>query len=479
MRVGSGKLAALDSLATPDALLVESVMSGPPPVCAGELSIRHASQLMTDHRALVVRGQVGWGVATDSDIRQRVVAAGLSPDRPIRDVMTFPARVVDPESSAQQVLLEMLETGIHHFPVVRKGLVVGMVSDLDVLSLERRAPFTLRDRLERARTAEDLVEAGREIPQVAADLWRAGLDGPHIGEWLSVLTDRLTGRLIDVGIERHGPPPLEWAWLALGSLGRREQALTADQDHALVYAEGGEAHDEYFQALADEVVTSLAAAGFPRCESRVMATETDWRMSLPAWLDRLDRWIASPDRPNVFLTGIVFDYRQIAGPLDVVSRIDPVIVKAGTDSRFVRRMNALALAHKSPLGFGGRLKAVETSGRLRLLDFKKYGLLPVTELARALAVGSGLSLRSTMDRLRRVAEDPEWSDAGASLAQVFRFMQHVRFRHQVSQQEAGLPPDDLVPTRTLDRLTRIQLRDAFSILRLVQNEVAFRWGITR
>lgn len=195
---------------------------------------------MADHRAILVRTPGGFGLVTDSDLRRRVLTAGLSSDRPIVEVMTVPVRFVDPERLADDVVFEMLESGIHHLPVVRGESVVGMVSDLELLDTQRRTPFDVRDRIDSARTHDDLVEAGQNLPS-AVDLWNAGVDAEHIGRWLSALTDRLTARLLDAGVERLGPAPVTWAWLALGSLGRREQALTADQDHALIYANGGEA----------------------------------------------------------------------------------------------------------------------------------------------------------------------------------------------------------------------------------------------
>lgn len=393
--------------------------------------------------------------------------------------MTFPVRVVDPEKLAEDVVLEMLEAGIHHLPVVQGEAVIGMVSDLDLLDIRRRTPFALRDRIDAARTRDDLAEVGQSFPRVAVDVWKAGVDGEHIGQWLGVLTDRLTVRLLDAGIERLGPAPVRWAWLALGSLGRREQALTADQDHALIYANGGEVHDAYFGALADEVVTGLVAAGFPKCESAVMGTEGEWRMSLGTWISRLDQWMVEPDRLYSFLSGIVFDYRRIGGTLSVVPNLDSMTRQAARNSRFIKRLGALAVAHQSPLGLLGRLKTTKASGGHRTLDIKESGLFPVTEMARTLALSRGIAVPSTLGRLRRVSEDPEWSDASTSLAQVFKTVQQVRFQHQVQQLDAGFPADDLVLVDKLDRLTRLHLRDAFRVLRSALDQLSYQLDLVR
>ena len=311
---------------------------------------------MSDHRAVLVRTPSGYGIVTDSDLRRRVLSAGLSLDRPIAEVMTFPVHVVDREMLEDDVVLEMLEFGVHQLPVVEGEAVIGMVSDLDLLGAKRRSPFDLRSRIDCAGSSADLAEIGQSLSHAAADLWKAGVDAEHVGLWSGALTDRLTARLLEICVDHLGPAPVAWAWLALGSVGRREQALAADQDHALIYDNKGEVHDDYFAELAGEVVTGLAASGFPECESRVMATEPAWRMSVGDWLGRLDQWMSEPDRLYGFLSGIVFDYRRIAGTLNIVPDLDRMAKKAASNFQFVKRLGGLAIAHKTPLGQLGRLR---------------------------------------------------------------------------------------------------------------------------
>jgi CBS domain-containing protein len=291
--------------------------------------------------------------------------------------------------------------------------------------------------------------------------------------WLSALTDRLTVRLLEAGLDRLGPAPAGWAWLMLGSVGRREQALTADQDHALIYAKEGEVHDAYFAALADGVVAALVAAGFPECESRVMSTEPGWRMSLENWVSRLDQWMSEPDRGHSFLSGIMFDYRQIAGTLDVIPELDRITAHAASNPRFIRRMGGLALAHRSPLGVFHRIKSI-SGAKNRMFDIKETGLFPITEMARVLALSAGVAVPSTLERLGRVAENPEWSDSSTSLTQVFKALQQIRFQHQARQLDAGFRPDDLVVPGQLDRLSRLQMKDAFRVLGSTLDQCAYR-----
>ena len=52
----------------------------------------------------------------------------------------------------------MLEHGIHHLPVTgADGRIVGVVSDTDLIGLERSVPFTFLRALDRAETTDDVV----------------------------------------------------------------------------------------------------------------------------------------------------------------------------------------------------------------------------------------------------------------------------------------------------------------------------------
>ena len=63
----------------------------------------------------------------------------------------------------------------------------------------------------------------------------ASTDPIDVGRVVALVVDALTDRLLHLAIERQGDPPCAWAWLALGSAARQEQALHTDQDHALAY----------------------------------------------------------------------------------------------------------------------------------------------------------------------------------------------------------------------------------------------------
>ena len=71
-----------------------------------------------------------------------------------------------------------------------------------------------------------------------------------------------------------------WAWLALGSVARRELTLASDQDNALAYAEGRRRGRRVLRARGGATSTpGSRACGFGEDHAEVLARDPRWRMS--------------------------------------------------------------------------------------------------------------------------------------------------------------------------------------------------------
>jgi len=101
---------------------VAALIRTPPLLCPASEPIREAAKRMTAEGASAVLVQAGQmlGIVTDRDLRSRVVAAGASPDAPLAAIMTAPAYTVRGDVPGGDVLLDMLERGIHHVPVLSR-----------------------------------------------------------------------------------------------------------------------------------------------------------------------------------------------------------------------------------------------------------------------------------------------------------------------------------------------------------------------
>ena len=463
---------------------VGSLVRRQPISCDGHTTVTDASRLMASERvsSVLVPTREGWGILTDRDLRTRVLAAGRSAETPIDEVMTFPATTVPDAMTADEVLLLMLEHGFHHAPVLDSGGELrGMVTDTDLLALERASPFALKSALERAGDGDEVVRIAAQLPQMVASLVDARMDPVSVGRIVGVTIDAITRRLLDRTILLIGDPPVPWAWLAFGSQARHEQSLRTDQDHGLAF-DAGDADDEevqpYFTDLARRVTDGLESAGIPRCTGGVMAENPTVRRSVDGWKTAFQTWMSDPAGQGSMFTSITFDYRRVAGSLDIEPVLDAVVATAPAYPLFIRRLASRAVDERPPTGFF-RHWVVEAKGEhAGRLDVKHRGITLIGSLARLYAVRLGRNEKRTFSRVEAAAAAGLISeDDRAGLQEAFRLLWQIRLEHQVRSARDGVDPDDYVDPKMLGPITRRGLREAFSIIARQQRAVALEFGI--
>jgi CBS domain-containing protein len=451
-------------------------------------TVREAAELMARERASSVLVGVGddggMGIVTDRDLRAKVVAAGRSPDTPASDIMTTPVFAMPPETTAAQVLTQMYERGIHHVPVVGPdGDLIGMVTDTDLLGLEQRTPFIVKSELERAASIEGAVQVASRLSEMFVSLVQAHVDPLDIAHAVAVTIDTLTTRLLELAIDQIGDPPCPWAWLALGSEARQEQGLATDQDNAFVVeCEEDEfpVVDPYFQRLTTVVNDGIERAGIPRCRAGVVASNPEWRGTLAAWEERFWGWIRDPARTGRAFVGIAFDYRRVAGPLDVDPVLDEVIRRSAKEDQFVRQLAKLAVETRPPVGMLKDAVVHPKGERARAFDVKQGGIAPITNLARVLAVEAGVTENRTLRRLRTASEVGRLEqETREGLEEAFDLLWQIRVERQTRAVEEGEVPDDSVRPEWLGPLTRQALREAFQMIDRAQERLAAGLGLRR
>jgi CBS domain-containing protein len=398
--------------------------------------------------------------------------------------MTRPAVTVAADAMAGEVLLEMVDRGVHHFPVERPdGTLAGVVTDTDLMGLGRHTPFSITSAIERSPSVEDVARATADLPNVIRTLVDSSADPVDIGHVAATAIDSATRRLLELGIERLGEsPPVAWAWLALGSEARQEQALRTDQDHALAYDAREEDEDEldgYFGPLATFVTDGLEAAGIPRCRGDAMASNRVLRRSVGGWVRQFREWMTTPSAGGSILLSIAFDYRRVAGPLDVEPTLDGVVATAPAFPLFLRHLSRRALDDRPPTGFFRDLVVEARGDHAGTLDVKGGGITIIGNLARAAAISRGRTPKRTIERLRAAAAAGSLdADLADGLEEAFRFLWEIRLRHQVRRLESGDPPDDFVDPHEIGPVARRGLKEAFKVIERAQRMLATDIGVS-
>ena len=462
----------LPALAT---IPVADLISRPALFCDGSATISRAATLMTEHdsSALLVRnGELL--IVTDADIRARVVAGRMSPESPVIRIAR-PAVVAEPTRLAVDVVIDMLDRGAEHVAIVDGRTVLGVVSSIDLMGIESRSPFALRHRLLHAQDEDELVAAAGGLGALLAALLDAGLAAPQIGRVLTLQFDTITGRLLDFALASEGTPPVAWAWLAFGSAARRELTLGSDQEHGFAYADPADPEvDALLERIAASVTAGLERCGFKRDANAVLAADRLWRMPASAWAQTFAECLATPDRSHLIRATVAFDFRLVAGALEITPPLVELIRSAGQHPDFVRRLARTATDYKPPLGFRGALATGRDDGSPSgRLDVKRGGMLPIVNLARFHAIVNQVTISATLDRLvaaEQLGALPR-EDATA-LREALTIAWKVRLEHHAAQIAAGAPPDDFVDPTELPPLLRNDLREAFRAIARAQKQLS-------
>jgi CBS domain-containing protein len=450
------------------AMPVGLLLRGPAVWVEPGATVAEAARLMSEAgiSSVLVRTEPP-GIVTDRDFRNRVLAQGLSSGVPVAQVLSSPLITVDAETPIYEVWSVLLDGRVHHLPITRDGEVVGVLTSTDILRSTAQGPVAVLRSVERLASRDSLGGYATRVTEMVAALLAGGLDPMAIAGLVARLNDALVRRLLHWAVADLGAPPAPFAWIVFGSEGRMEQTLLTDQDNALIYADEGGPHREWFQSLAGKVNGDLERAGFPPCRGGYMARS--WHGTRTEWTQRFLGWTDVPTPQALLVSSIFFDFRKVGGELDLAP-LEQVIAAAAHKQLFLRLLAKDALAFRPP-----PLLLLRLRGASSTIDLKSNGISPVVGMVRRFALEAGSEARSTIGRLeaaRRAGLLDE--DALATLSEAYRFLLGLRLRLQLSMTAAGRPVTNKVALSALNAIERSRVKDSFRAIRDWQDLAAIQ-----
>ena len=457
--------------------------------CAQQMTEQNVSsvvifdQLIADESSVDADGNEGTslplGIVTDRDFRVRVLAAGLSLETPLCDVMSTDLITVPHDAYVYEAKLLMMRHNVHHLPLVRHDSVTGIVALTDIVQYESQSSLLLVRGILAQETVEGLAELSSQVAAVMVRMQKEGANSHMIGSAMSVIGRTFKQRLLQLAEETLGAPPVPYCFLALGSMARDEQLLVTDQDNALTlsvdYKEA--LHGEYFKQLADIVCDGLNACGYTYCDGGIMASNPKWRLTLQDWKQQFSEWIEKPDPQALLNASIFFDLEGVDGKVAWAEQLTRFIVgKAKANPSFLAALARNAMNRTPPLGFFKDF-VLEKDGRQRYsLNLKRRGTAPMVDVIRVHALAEGSLSQNSFDRLEDLAQSallPEGKKE--ALSDALEYLSMIRIRQQVAAVEAGEEADNTVEPETLSSKERRGLKEAFQVLSSAQKFLKFRY----
>lgn len=460
--------------------------------CASDTSIRDAALQMTEHGVslLLVTDSTTpaasndasppiAGILTDRDMRSRVMAEGLSFDRPVGEVMTEELVTLDDNAYVFEAMLSMLRFNVHHLPIMHRRRCIGVISMSDILRHESQSSILLARGIFAQQSVDGLRYYAQQLPAVFVRMANEDANSHMIGSAMSVIGRSFKQRLLELAEEKLGPPPVPYSFLALGSMARNEQLIVTDQDNAIIlhndYRE--DRHGRYFEELARFVSDGLAECGYPYCSGNIMATNPAYRVSLDEWKQQFSDWIEKPQPKALLNSCIFFDLDSVWGEDKLAEELRQFVAdKAPKHRAFLASMARNALNRTPPLGFFKEFVLEQDGKHRNSINLKRRGTAPLTDAIRVHALAVGSKAQNSFERIEDIKQAGLLPSGKAQdLSDALEYLAIVRARHQALAIQAGEEPDNNVQPEMLSSFERRNLKEAFRVLHNAQNFLKFRY----
>ncbi|MCG8336718.1 MAG: DUF294 nucleotidyltransferase-like domain-containing protein [Proteobacteria bacterium] len=454
--------------------------------CPTDLAIQSVATLMIENGCsyILIHNDDGEfvGIVTGNDLRKKVVSAGYNIKNKVEDIMSVPLITIPADAMAFEGLIMMMEKGIKHIPVTgAAGKVIGMISSNDFIKAQENSPFFLVREISTSKSPEELIEKDLQLPLVIRNMIFSGAKAQNINKLITTLSDVTLNKMINFTLQELGPPPAKFAFMILGSEGRREQTLKTDQDNAIIFEDVPEESlkkvSEYFLTFGDKVCDYLDKAGYDFCKGEIMAKNPKWCQPVSVWKEYFTHWIHKASPEDLLQSSIFFDFQWAFGEKGLVDQLKNHLLESlGNWTGFLRHLTENALHFKPPLGFF-RNFVVESKGEHRNAFDIKGAMMPIVDFARIYALKNGIWETNTLERLRQLAKAEQLNQKDYDeVKQAYGFLMQLRLVRQVKAViEEKKAPDNYVYPNRLSSLEQKMLKEVFKKIENLQGKLKFEF----
>jgi CBS domain-containing protein len=460
-----------------------------PIIATGREEVKAIAQMMVTHKigsVIIEKNHLPIGIITDKDLRSKIATGLFAINDSADQIMSAPVITVPVNRSVAEIQLLMLQHHIGHLCVTLDGTaeseIIGIISEHDVFTAQANNPGVLVKQSKRAQTAEELKEIRENLTKLIQNALHENIPIAHICQIVGEINAAITKRAIDLSIlKMKRQPPARFAWINIGSQGRKEQLLLTDQDNAIVFEDViAERHDEvksYFIQLAESVTHVLNIVGYEFCPAEMMASNPLWCKSVSEWKEQYTTWIHSPGEEGILMCSIFFDYECVYGARDLVAAITETIFKNTNNNEiFFAYLGVDALKNPPPLGFFRQFLVEKDGEHKDDFDVKGRGLMPLSDAARLLCLNQKITnVNNTFLRFKELALlEPQNAGIYEACCDAFSVLQKFRTEEGFASNSGGRYLD----LNKLSKVDKLKLKNAFHPIHEVQEILKTRFQLT-
>ena len=422
------------------------------PIIATTTSIvQEAAQLMTNSLStsvLVCENNLPIGIVTNTDICSKIATGRFPITATLDKIMSSPVVTVIENVSLAEAQLLMLKYNVTHLCVTQDGTdksaVKGVISEHDLIVAQASNPGVLIKEIKRSETPQDLKAIRGRLTELIQKSISKNIPISHVNNLASEINLAIIKRSVELSILDLGSPPARYAWLSIGSQGRKEQLLTTDQDSMLIFedvsAEKYRDVKDYFLKLGKRTASILEKVGYDYCPNGHMGSNMLWCKSLTDWINQYNSWMNTPGENSNELSSIFFDFEIVIGEKKIEEAIENVVFNnIKNNTLLFDFLGNEALRKNAPLTFFKNFNVEEKGPNKDKFDIKTRALMPLIDGARLFTLSNKLrGITNTYLRFKQLAiVDPRNSEIYLNCAKAFLILSKLRTIEGLKNDNSG------------------------------------------
>lgn len=452
-------------------------------------TVKDAAQLMTDNLAnsiIITEQNYPIGIVTDTDFRSKIAVGRFPLTALIDKIMSAPVITVSESVSVAEAQLILLKHNVSHLCVTLDGSdksdVKGIISEHDLIVAQSNNPGVLIKEIKKSITPKDLKLVREKLTDLIQSSISKNIPLPHIYNISGEIISAINKRAIELAILDLGSPPAKFAWLSIGSQGRKEQLLLTDQDSILVFedvaADKYRDVKDYFVKLSKRTTSILEKVGFSYCQNGNMASNMTWCKSLTDWIKQYNSWMKTPGEKSNEIGSIFFDYEIVFGENKIEDTITEVIFgNIKNNNLFFDYLGNETLRKNPPLNFFKKFNLEEEGENKGKFDIKNRAIMPLVDAARLFTMSMQIKgINNTYLRFKQLAiVDPKYSEIYLSCAEAFLTLSKYRTLEGLKYDSTG----QFINVDEYTKADKEKLKNALSPMKDLEELIKDRFQLTQ
>ena len=456
---------------------------------AKNASVKDAAQLMTENlidSAIVIEQNAPIGIVTDTDFRTKIANGRFPITTTVDKIMSSPVITVPENVSVAEAQLLLLKYNVSHLCVTTDGSdksdVCGIISEHDLIVAQANNPGVLIKEIKRSLSPKELKLVREKLTDLIQSSIAKNIPLPHIYNITGEIITAIIKRSVELAILDLGSPPSRFAWLSIGSQGRKEQLLLTDQDSILIFEDVAPEKyrdvKDYFMKLSKRTTTILEKVGYQYCPNGHMASNMLWCKSLSDWMKQYNNWMKMPGETSNDISSIFFDFEIAFGEGKIEDTIADLIFKnTKNNALFFDYLGNDALHKNPPLNFFKKFNLEEEGENKGKFDIKNKAIMPLVDGARLFAISMNLrGINNTYSRFKQLAlVDPKFSEIYLNCADAFLILSKFRTLEGLKNDNSG----DFINIDELTKVDREKLKNALSPMKELEELIKDKFQLTQ